>query len=66
MDHYKEDVRKIIEAYKRKGYKITEEQAEDIWSDYSYEMYASWMMMPDDLNTLFELTKKYAKQLKVI
>jgi hypothetical protein len=62
----KKDLCKLMIAYKNNGYLINSEQAEDIWSDYSEALFASWMMMGDDLDGLFESTKEFAMALKII
>ncbi|WP_422659099.1 hypothetical protein ACK8P5_00685 [Paenibacillus sp. EC2-1] len=64
---YEEDELKVIEAYKKRGHTITEEQAGDIWSEYSNdEFLASWMMMGDDLDVIYDQTIKYAKSLGIV
>lgn len=59
MDPYQEDIDKLKEAYRRKGYYITNSQAESAWPDYSETLCASWLMMGDDLESLFECTKEF-------
>lgn len=59
MSSYKEDIDKLKEAYRRKGYYITDSQAENAWSDYSETLCASWLMMGEDLDSLFECTKEF-------
>lgn len=63
---YKQDLEKVKAAYKDRGYTITNEEAEDIWGTYSDRLFASWMMIPDDINGIFEMTEDIAKELKVI
>lgn len=64
---YEEDEQKVIEAYKKHGHAITRDQAGDIWSEYSHvEFFASWMMMGDNLDAIYELTIKYAKELGIV
>lgn len=63
---YEQDKEKIKAAYKERGYIITNEEADDIWGTYSDRLFASWMMLPDDINGIFEMTEDIAKELKVI
>lgn len=63
---YEQDQEKIKAAYKERGYIITNEEADDIWGTYSDRLFASWMMLPDDINGIFEMTEDIAKELKVI
>ena len=63
---YEQDLEKIKAAYKEHGYTITNEEAEDIWGTYSDRLFASWMMMPDDINGIFEMTEDIAKEIKVV
>lgn len=64
---YEEDEKKVVEAYKKYGHTITREQAEEIWSEYSHvEMYAAWMSMGDNLDAIYDLTIKYAKELGIV
>lgn len=63
---YEQDLEKIKAAYKDREYTITNEEAEDIWGTYSDRLFASWMMIPDDTNGIFEMTEDIAKELKVI
>ncbi|MEB9553354.1 hypothetical protein P4J60_05755 [Bacillus cereus] len=66
MDTYEQDVALLVKAYRLEGYVITNEQAEDIWSEYSNELYASWMIMGNKTDGLYETTKKIAEKLKII
>ncbi|MHB0800461.1 hypothetical protein PVK73_12345 [Bacillus thuringiensis] len=66
MDTYEQDVALLVKAYRLEGYVITNEQAEDIWSEYSNELYASWMMMGNKTDGLYETTKKIAEKFKII
>ncbi|PFE56026.1 hypothetical protein CN318_12335 [Bacillus cereus] len=66
MDAYEQDIVLLVKAYRLEGHVITSEQAEDIWSEYSNELYASWMMIGDKTNGLYETTKKFAEKLKII
>lgn len=66
MDEYQKDAVKIVRDYLKHGYKISIEQAEDIWSAYSEELCASWIIMGDDTNGLFEMTERHANDLKLI
>lgn len=63
---YEQDVALLVKAYRLGGYVITNEQAEDIWSEYSNELNASWMMMGNKTGGLYETTKKIAEKLKII
>ncbi|MBE5096008.1 hypothetical protein [Bacillus thuringiensis] len=63
---YEQDVALLVKAYRLEGYVITNEQAEDIWSEYSNELNASWMMMGNKTDGLYETTKKIAEKLKII
>ena len=64
---FEEDEKRVVEAYMKYGHTITREQAEAIWMEYSeVEFYAVWMSMGDDLDVIYELTIKYAKELGVV
>ncbi|ALC52851.1 hypothetical protein ACN91_15060 [Bacillus cereus] len=63
---YEQDLEKIKAVYKDRGYTITNEEAENIWGTYSDRLFASWMMIPVDINGIFEMTEDVAKELKVI
>jgi len=66
MDEYQEDVGKIVRVYQKRGIEITEEQAVELWERYSDSLFASWMMMPDDLDAIFETTKEFAEEMGLI
>jgi hypothetical protein len=66
LDPYEQDAALLIKAYRLEGYVITIEQADYIWSEYSDELYASWVMMGESTDGLFEMTKRIAKELKII
>lgn len=64
---FEEDEKKVIEAYKKYGHTITREQAEAIWMEYSeVERSAVWMSMGDNLDVIYDLTIKYAKELGIV
>lgn len=64
---YEEDERKVVEAYKKHGHIISREQAEEIWSEYSHEeFFASWMMMGNDLDVIYDQTLRHALSLGII
>lgn len=60
------DIDKLIMAYQKKGYKISGDQAEELWDNYSLSLYATWIFMPDNLDELFEMTKEFAQEQNVI
>lgn len=66
LDAHQKDIEMIVSDYKKHGYTITNEQAEEIWSSYSESLYASRMMMGDSPDGLFAMTKTYAEDLNFI
>lgn len=60
------DIDRLVMAYQKKGYKISRDQAEGLWDEYSLSLHASWIIMPDNLDELFETTKEFAREENII
>jgi len=60
------DIDKLVKAYQEKGYRITRDQAEELWDEYSLSLYATWISMPNNSEELFEMTKGFAQELNIL
>ena len=49
---YREDVKEIVEACKRRGLIITPEEGYKAWGNYSDSMAAGWMGLPEPFEDL--------------
>lgn len=61
IDH-PEDVDRIVKVFANRGHELSREAALDAWTGASSDRFASWLILDDDDETLFELTKKYLKE----
>ena len=59
---YKEDCKRIKKVFADKGYDITVDQAENLWSKYSDSMCAGWLFLPKDDEEIFLNVNAYWKE----
>lgn len=56
---YIEDLLLIQKALLSKGYSSDLQDCEDIWDEYSESEYASWITVPNDLDSIFVCVEEY-------
>jgi len=56
---YSDDVDRIISVCKRNGYDISRYDAQVVWNLYSKSLFATWLTLPEDDDTLFKLILMY-------
>lgn len=61
---YIDDVKRIISICLQNGVEITKEAARDLWEHYSNDWMASWLMLPEDDNELWDIVKSYLGKTK--
>ena len=62
-DYVYRDVKRIINVCAKYDIEITEEEAEELWSNYSDEYCAQWLGLPESDEYLFEIVIKQAQSL---
>ena len=60
---YPEDVDKIQRAFYNKGFLVASEIAEYAWHEYSGDMSAGWMCLPDDDEFIVRSCMPYLKEI---
>lgn len=58
---FPDDVRRIVELLDSKGIIITPSEAEELWSIYSDDWCAGWLILPSNDNELFRIIIEQAK-----
>jgi hypothetical protein len=56
---YPEDVERLVQAVLDNGYEIAMWEAESVWQDYSDDVDASWMILPDTSEEIWEILKPW-------
>lgn len=57
------DIIRIINVCAKHNIEITIKEAEELWSNYSDEYCAQWLILPDSDETLFEIIINQAKKI---
>lgn len=58
---YTEDILRIVKILNNNGYYATEELAQKIWSDYSEDVCAGWLILPEKDSDLLEILVEYGE-----
>lgn len=59
---YPDDVRRIVKAAATIGYFLKPHEAEDLWENYSAELCASWLFVPDSEQKLATKLRKLIEE----
>ena len=58
---YPDDLRRIIKICRDRGLEITPEIAQRLWCNYSEDMCAGWLNLPDYDDDIYKILIQYAK-----
>lgn len=61
-DRWGNDVKRIVEVFKKKDIALSYEEARNLWNSYSDYCDASWMSLPEDDDELFNTIIDYVKE----
>jgi hypothetical protein len=63
-EHYQYDVERICKAFAQRDMHCSEQQAYDMWSEYSDTYAAGWLFLPDSNADIVEFLFGYYKVLE--